>query len=118
MRSLSVTNRCKMHLGLKRNFQLMPGAEWLKLPCKHIPDRYERLVRYCGWYSNRSRWRGWSEVDSSVHYAFYEFDDVARVRATQGSDALKRLAAEFDRLWGDKVTRSRDIVEAIQNIGT
>jgi len=22
---------------------------------KHIPERYERLLRYCGWYSNRSR---------------------------------------------------------------
>jgi hypothetical protein len=31
-----------MHLGLKRNFQLMPGAEWLELLCRHIPDRYER----------------------------------------------------------------------------
>src|SRR3990172_12310582 len=43
------------HLGLKRNFQVMPGAEWLELLCKHIPDRYEQLVRYCGWYSSRSR---------------------------------------------------------------
>src|SRR3990167_6118462 len=43
------------HLGLKRNFQLMPGADWLALLCKHIPDRYEQLVRYCGWYSSRSR---------------------------------------------------------------
>ena len=23
--------------------------------CKHIPDRYEHLVRYVGWYSNRAR---------------------------------------------------------------
>ena len=52
-----------------------------------------------------------------MHYAFYEFEDVAGVRAIQGSDALKRLAAEFDRVWGDKVKRSRDIVEAIQTIG-
>ena len=37
-----------MHLGLKRNFQVMPGAEWLTLLCKHIPDRDERLVRYVG----------------------------------------------------------------------
>jgi len=44
-----------MHLGLKRNFQMMAGAEWLELLCKHIPDRYEQLVRYCGWYSSRSR---------------------------------------------------------------
>ena len=33
----------------------MPGAEWLALLCKHIPDRYEHLVRYVGWYSNRAR---------------------------------------------------------------
>jgi len=34
---------------------LMPGAEWLELICRHIPDRYEHLVRYFGWYSNRAR---------------------------------------------------------------
>jgi hypothetical protein len=34
-----------MHLGLKCNFQVMSGAEWLELLCKHIPDRYEQLVR-------------------------------------------------------------------------
>ena len=44
-----------MHLGLKRSFQVMSGAQWLELLCKHIPDRYEQLVRYCGWYSSRSR---------------------------------------------------------------
>jgi hypothetical protein len=44
-----------MHLGLKRNFQVMPGAEWLALLCKHIPDRDEHLVRYLGGYSNRAR---------------------------------------------------------------
>jgi hypothetical protein len=40
-----------MHAGLMRNFQVMPGAEWLALLCKHVPDRYEHLVRYVGWYS-------------------------------------------------------------------
>ena len=33
----------------------MPGAQWLALLCKHIPDRYEHLVRCVGWYSNRAR---------------------------------------------------------------
>ncbi len=51
----TVIYRSKMHAGLKRNFQVMPGAEWLELLCKHIPDRYEHLVRYVGWYSNRAR---------------------------------------------------------------
>ena len=32
-----------MHRGLKRNHQLMPGAQWLALLCRHIPDRYEHL---------------------------------------------------------------------------
>ena len=51
----TVIYRSKMHLGLNRNFQVMAGAEWLELLCKHIPDRYEQLVRYCGWSSSRSR---------------------------------------------------------------
>ncbi len=44
-----------MHKGLKRNFQLMPGVQWLEMLCRHIPDRFEHLVRYVGWYSNRTR---------------------------------------------------------------
>ena len=76
---------------------------------EHLPDAAKA-------FKAQRAWRGWSEVDASVHYAFYEFDDVARVRAIPGSDALKRLVAEFDRVWGDKVTRSRDIVEAIQRL--
>ena len=51
----TVIYRSKMHLGLKRNFQVMPGTQWLELLCRHIPDRYEHLVRYVGWYSNRAR---------------------------------------------------------------
>jgi hypothetical protein len=33
----------------------MPGAEWLELLLRHVPDRYEHPVRYVGWYSNRAR---------------------------------------------------------------
>ena len=33
----------------------MPGAQWLELLCKHIPDRHEHLLRYVGWYSKRAR---------------------------------------------------------------
>jgi hypothetical protein len=53
-----------------------------------------------------------------VHYAYSEFEDMASARAVQGSDALKGLIAEFDRVWGDKVTRSRDVVEVAQTLGT
>ncbi len=52
-RTGSVIYRSKMHARLKRNFQVMPGAEWLELPLRHVPDRYEHLMRYVEWYSNR-----------------------------------------------------------------
>ena len=54
-RTGTVLYRSQMHKSLKRNFQLLPAAEWLELLCRHIPDRFEHLVRYAGWYSNRSR---------------------------------------------------------------
>ncbi len=50
-----VMYRSHMHKSLKRNFQLMPGAQWLELLCRHVPDRFEHLVRYVGWYSTRCR---------------------------------------------------------------
>ena len=65
----TVIYRSKMHLGLKRNFQLMPGAEWLELLCRHIPDRYEHLVRYVGWYSNRVRGERAKNEQSGVEFS-------------------------------------------------
>ncbi len=48
-----VVYRSRHHATLKRNFQIMPGAAWLKLLLQHVPDRGEHRVRYYGWYSNR-----------------------------------------------------------------
>jgi hypothetical protein len=76
---------------------------------EHLPDAVK------GFGAQRA-WRGWSETDPSVHYAVYEFDDIARLRALPGSAALKQLVAEFDRAWGDKVVRSRDSVRVVQRI--
>jgi len=50
-----VVYRSELHASLKRNFQIMSGAAWLKLPLQHIPDPGEHPVRCYGWYSNRSR---------------------------------------------------------------
>ena len=67
-------------------------------------------------FKARRAWRGWSAVDANVHYAFYEFEDLARAQAIQGTPALKQLVAEFDRAWGNKVTRTRDLVEITQGV--
>jgi hypothetical protein len=50
-----IVYRSKMHQSLKRNYQIMPGAQWLALLLQHVPDQGEHLVRYYGHYSNRSR---------------------------------------------------------------
>ncbi len=54
--------------------------------------------------------RGWSTVDPSVHTAFYRFDTVEAVQAISRSPAIKGLIAEFDRVWGTRVVRTRDIL--------
>lgn len=76
---------------------------------EHLPDALKA-------FGARRAWRGWSAVDPNVHYAWYEFDSLAQAQAIQGSAALAGLVAEFDRAWGDKVTRSRDFAEVVQAI--
>lgn len=77
---------------------------------EHLPEALKA-------FKARRAWRGWSDMDASVHYAYYEFDDIARARAIPGSAAIKELIAEFDRTWGDKVKRTREIVDCNQNLG-
>lgn len=76
---------------------------------EHLPDAVEA-------FGAARAWRGWSAVDDHVHIAFYEFTDLAQVNSVMESDALKRMIEEFDRHWHGKVTRTREVVEAIQTI--
>lgn len=78
---------------------------------EHLPDSLKA-------FGAKGAWRGWSEADPAVHFAVYEFDDIAKVRAIPGSAALKGLVAEFDRTWGEKVVRTRDPVRVVQRIGS
>lgn len=58
-------------------------------------------------------WRFWSRSDPSVHYALYQFSDIATLREVVESPALKLLIADFDQAW-PRVVRSRDLIEAVQ----
>ena len=77
---------------------------------EHLPDALEA-------FGAQRAWRGWSDVNSNVHYAVYEFENAAAARTIPGSDALARLVVEFDRHWGERVARSREIIEVKQAIG-
>jgi hypothetical protein len=51
-----------------------------------------------------------------VHYAFYQFADVEAAQAVLRSDGMRGLIAEFDRAWGARVRRSRDILHQVQSL--
>ena len=51
----SVIYKSRMHLGKKRNFEVLDAIEFLHRVCLHIPDPYESLIRYYGFYSNAAR---------------------------------------------------------------
>jgi hypothetical protein len=79
-----------------------PFDRWYE--AEHLPGAVAR-------FGARRGWRCWSRIDPSVHVAFYEFADLARAQAVLESPELRALVAEFDRAWGPRVTRTRDILE-------
>lgn len=79
-----VIYRSRMHKTFKRNFQIMSGADWLAQLCAHVSDRFEHLVRYVGWYSNRSRGNRRRMVAQPAEVTTREIEnrEAARVRST------------------------------------
>ena len=55
-------------------------------------------------------WRFWSAVDAAVHYAVYQFPDMARLDAAMKSQGFRGLVADFDQAWPSGVTRTRDLL--------
>jgi hypothetical protein len=47
-------------------------------------------------------------------YAFYEFADVVEAQSLIGSEKIGPLIADFDRVWGERVARQREILEIDQ----
>ena len=76
---------------------------------EHLPDAHKA-------FKTVGAKRGWSSVEDNVHIAFYEFADLAAAEALMTSDTLKSFIAEFDRNWGDKVKRTREVVEFSQTL--
>lgn len=76
---------------------------------EHLPDALKS-------FKARRAWRAWSDTDPCLHYAWYEFDDLASAKAIVGSETLARLVGDFERAWGNKVARSRDFVSIVQSM--
>jgi hypothetical protein len=57
-------------------------------------------------------WRGWSELNPEIHIAL-------RLPRPHGCTNLNQgLIADFDRAWGTKVSRTRELVPTRQQITT
>jgi hypothetical protein len=78
-----------------------PFDNWYRT--EHLPDALKA-------FKAASAMRGWSTQDPSIHTAFYRFDSLETANAIGESTEIKALIAEFDRCWGARVNRSRDIV--------
>jgi hypothetical protein len=44
------------------------------------------------------------------------FADVGQAQALIGSEKINPLVADFDRVWGDRVVRRREILEIVQEL--
>jgi hypothetical protein len=70
---------------------------------EHLPDAMKA-------FGVRHAWRAWSQTDPAVHCAFYRFASLEDAAAATTGSAIQDLVAEFDRRWGDKVTRTREVL--------
>ncbi|MDI6791831.1 MAG: transposase [bacterium] len=51
----SIIYHSKMNSGRKRNFEVFDPLEWLAAITAHVPNKGEHMIRYYGYYSNKSR---------------------------------------------------------------
>jgi hypothetical protein len=51
-----------------------------------------------------------------VHCAFYRFDSLVAAETATSGEKIQSLIAEFDRRWGSRVTRTREIIRVIDEL--
>ena len=76
---------------------------------EHLPDAVKA-------FSVDAAWRGWSDVDPSIHRAYYRFESLDRASAVLTGPEISTLIAEFDRRWGGRVTRTREVLVVADEI--
>jgi hypothetical protein len=76
---------------------------------EHLPDALRA-------FAARAAWRGWSQHDPAVHCAFYRFASVAAAETATSGETIKALIAEFDRRWGLRVSRTREILNVADEL--
>jgi len=78
--------------------------------------RTEQLPSGVRHFKAQRAWRCWSRTNPLVHLALYEFPSVEEAEAILDSAALAAQSAEFDRVWGTGITRTREVVEVAEEL--
>ena len=78
--------------------------------------RTEQLPSGVRQFKAQRAWRCWSRTNPLVHLALYEFASVEEAEAILDSAALASQSAEFDRVWGTGITRTREVVEVAEEL--
>ncbi len=78
--------------------------------------RTEHLPSALKAFRAQRAWRCWSRANPLVHLALYEFASVEEAEAIIDSEALAGQIAAFDDYWGTEVTRTREIVEVVEEL--
>ena len=71
---------------------------------EHLPDALAA-------FGVARAWRAWSRTEPAMHCAFYEFASLALAEAGTSGPGIAALIAEFDRKWGRRVVRTRELLE-------
>ena len=74
---------------------------------QHLPDAMKA-------FGVRSAWRAWSQTEPAVHCAFYRFASLEDAASATTGPAIQALIAAFDGSWGDKVTRTREVLNVAE----
>ena len=100
--------------GLSRNFQVFDPLDFLAEVTQHIPDAGEHLIRYYGWYSNKSRGqRAHRQMPAAATNAGPAKPPTAR-EARKGWAALIKQVYESDPLSCPKCGSQMKIIAFIE----
>ncbi|SRR6056297_1750593 len=97
-----------VHATVRDDADIAKFDKWYET--EHLPDAKKA-------FGVARAWRCWSLTSPREHYAFYEFESDGAAMAITESDAIKELVAEFDRVWGDRVSRTREILSVAGRLG-
>lgn len=75
----------------------------------------EHLVEALNAFNAIGAKRGWVN-DSKIHLAIYKFKNIVLAKKVLKSKALDNLIKKFDNRWHNKVLRTRELFEIIQEL--